>query len=276
MRPLFAALLLIVAADAAHAADWAPILRGSAYDEEVRAPQYFRWEGFYAGGQVSYLSGGANFGNATQPLVAYILRNTAIENLYNVSEWTALDKQDGNGQGYGVFAGYNSQWDDVVLGLDLTYNRTNWNATSSDSIARYMINGTTRYDASVSASASMKLTDYGSIRARAGYVMNQFMPYATVGFVVGRAQVSKSATVTETETDITNPLAPVVIGGLGPITNSESQTKLIYGYSLGLGMDIALLPNVFVRGEYEFVQFAGMGGMQAYLNTARIGAAVKF
>jgi opacity protein-like surface antigen len=269
LRAGLAALALILMAPAgAIAADMPELLRGS------YTPTYTRWEGFYFGGQAAYLSGGADFGNATQPLVAYILRNTFIEDTFGVSNWTTLGRRDANSTGFGAFIGYNAQWDDVVLGLEANYTKTNWMVSSSDSISRHMDSGVTRYAATVDASSSIKLIDYTSIRGRAGYVMGHFMPYGMVGLVVGRADIMKSATVTETETTISTG---VVTGGLGPTTDTDNQSgKFIYGYSAGLGLDMALTPNIFVRGEYEYVQFFGLGGLKYYLNTARAAVGLKF
>ena len=271
LRAGLAAIALIIAAPAgAIAADMPEMLRGS------YTPTYARWEGFYIGGQAAYLSGGADFGNATQSLVAFILRNTFIEQNFGVSNWTTLGKRDANSTGFGGFVGYNSQWDDVVLGLEVNYVKTNWQAMATDSISRFNDTATTRFAATVDASSSIKLIDYASIRGRAGYVIDQFMPYALVGFVVGRADILNSVTVTETETTL--PLPPGgVIGGLGPTTNTEGRTdKIIYGYSAGLGLDVALTPNIFMRAEYEYIQFFGLGGTQFYLNNARAGIGLKF
>jgi outer membrane immunogenic protein len=269
LRAGLAALALILMAPAgAVAADMPEFLRGSF------SPSSTRWDGFYVGGQAAYLSGGADFGNATQPLVAYILRNTFIEDTFGVSNWTTLGRRDANSTGFGAFIGYNAQWDDVVLGLEANYTKTNWMASSSDSISRHMDSGVTRYAATVDASSSIKLIDYTSIRGRAGYVMGHFMPYGMVGLVVGRADIMKSATVTETETTISSG---AVTGVLGPTTDTDNQSgKFIYGYSAGLGLDMALTPNIFVRGEYEYVQFFGLGGLKYYLNTARAAVGLKF
>jgi outer membrane immunogenic protein len=270
LRVGFAALALIIAAPSgAMAADMPEMLRGS------YAPAQARWEGFYVGGQAAYLSGGADFGNATQPLVAFILRNTFIEDNFGVSRWTTLGKRDSNSSGFGAFFGYNSQWEDVVLGLEVNYVKTNWQAMASDSISRFNDSGGVRYAATVDASSSIKLIDYASIRGRAGYMVDQFMPYGLLGFVVGRADIIKSVTVTETETTL--PLPGVISGGLGPTTNTEGQSgKIIYGYSAGLGLDVALTPNIFMRAEYEYIQFFGLGGTQFYLNNARAGIGLKF
>jgi outer membrane immunogenic protein len=62
-------------------------------------------------------------------------------------------------------------------------------------------------------------------------------------------------------------------------SSSLSNTKnnaIVAGIVVGLGMDVALLPNVFLRGEWEFVGFAPVSGIRTTLNTARVGIAVKF
>jgi opacity protein-like surface antigen len=262
--------ILIAAAPSAPAgAEWlgTELLRGA-------VDGYTRWDGLYAGGHVDYVSGGADFGTATQPLVAYILRNTFIEDNFGVSNWTVLGKSNSSGTGFGAFLGYNTQWNQAVLGLEANYTKVNWTASSSDSISRFMDDSGTRYAATIDASASINLIDYSTFRVRGGYATGNFLPYGFVGFVVGRADIVKTATVTETETDIASG---TIIGGLGPTTASDSQFgKFIYGYSAGLGLDVALTPNIFARGEYEYVQFVDLGGMHLYLNAVRAGLGFRF
>jgi opacity protein-like surface antigen len=36
------------------------------------------------------------------------------------------------------------------------------------------------------------------------------------------------------------------------------------------------MPNVFVRGEYEYVGFAPIWGIKTAVNTARVGLGFKF
>ena len=49
-----------------------------------------------------------------------------------------------------------------------------------------------------------------------------------------------------------------------------------FGYTAGVGMDMLLTPNVFVRGEYEFIQFPSIKAVNVNINTLRLGAGVKF
>ena len=49
----------------------------------------------------------------------------------------------------------------------------------------------------------------------------------------------------------------------GPITeNNDKDNAIVGGFTVGLGMDVAILPNVFLRGEWEFVGFAQVNGIR--------------
>src|SRR5271165_346614 len=86
----FAVLGLIGLLSSASAADYElPTLRGS--DMFIPAPPtYFSWQGFYAGGQVSYTSANVDFSTATQPLVAYSLRNSTVLAQMSPDQWPVL------------------------------------------------------------------------------------------------------------------------------------------------------------------------------------------
>ena len=49
-----------------------------------------------------------------------------------------------------------------------------------------------------------------------------------------------------------------------------------YGYTAGLGLDVLLLPNVFLRAEREYVQFFAVQDVKIHLNTSRVGVGIKF
>jgi opacity protein-like surface antigen len=147
---------------------------------------------------------------------------------------------------------------------------------STDSIGRrYVISTGVQYDTFVDSAASMRITDYGTVRARFGYAWNWLLPYATVGLAIGRADIARSVTITLDRTDFnTSPPTP-----LGVIVYSDAKAQagaLTLGYALGLGVDIGLLPGVFVRAEYEFVQLNTIQGITAHINSFRAAAAVKF
>ena len=192
-------------------------LRGS-YTEEG-PPSHVRWDGVLLGAQYGYSNLTVDFADAT----------TAV----------TLPQSTTNSTQFGGFLGYNIQWDNLVLGVDGGYNRPS-------SLNKSVVSGT--------ASSSLKLVDYATFRARAGYAFGQFLPYGFVGAAAGRMNYS---TVSST------------------VTGSRDNAYAA-GFVAGLGVDVALLPNVFLRGEYEYVVFSPVGSIRSSLNSARVGIGVRF
>ena len=200
-----------------------------------------------------------------------MLRNSTLENEASPSSWTTLPNKTTNAKSFGLFVGYNVQWDDIVLGADLTYNRTTKADTAtSDSIERLVTTSdNVHHDVSIVASSSLKLIDYATFRGRAGYAFGQFLPYAVFGGAVGRFNYATTSTVTDKQT---NPVAT-----FGPVTTTDSaNNKFGYGFVYGLGIDVAITPNVFLRGEWEYVAFNKVADIRSTLSTARVGLGVRF
>jgi outer membrane immunogenic protein len=271
MRAIIAGLAGTLFATNAMAADY---LRGGQYEGGSAS---YNWAGVYIGAQIGYSESNVDFSKSTRDMVANLMRFSLIENEFQVSNWSTLPRRDARATTYGGFIGYNSQWGDVVFGLDGTYSHTDLPTTSSDLISRRVVlSNNIQSDTSVFSAATMRITDYGTIRVRAGYAMNWVLPYLTAGVAIGRADVTRSVLVTSiNRVDLsTTPSTP-----LGDIVDTASESangQFAVGYSAGLGVDIGLFPGAFVRGEYEFIQLNTVKGMTAHLNTFRVGAAFKF
>ena len=254
-------------------------LRGS----YVTSPQYYQWDGFYGGAQVNYNIGSAKFNDATQPLTDYILRNNVIRD--EVSQFTTLPNGSTTGNSWGGFIGYNWQWDDVVVGVEANYSRMNLFKDSSDSLRRLFIdNGqappgyTYTYDITVTGDASVKVTDLATFRARAGWSVGSLLPYAFLAFAVARADVTTRATVSGTREEMSGG---VIVAGPYPLDFGGPQVSrregvFTYGGAIGLGFDWALTQNLFVRGEYEYLQLQAIEGIDIRLNTVRAAVGLKF
>jgi outer membrane immunogenic protein len=68
-----------------------------------------------------------------------------------------------------------------------------------------------------------------------------------------------------------------VRGRAPPLTVGAGQTNaLLWGYSVGAGLDWALTPNIFVRGEFDFDQFAPISNVSVTIAGGRLGAGLKF
>jgi outer membrane immunogenic protein len=237
---------------------------------------YNRWDGAYVGADLGRSQVAADFKGGVSQLVAYILRNSTLENEGRVSEWSNVPNGRGTGNQFGGFAGYNWQMDDLVLGVEGAYHRATSPITAKgvDTLARRFTTSD-GYDNSVNlrTSGRFALRDYATMRGRAGYAFGQFMPYAGVGFTVARVAYGTGATVRVT--------APAQGGNppinFGPVTKTDGKDNAIaYGANLALGVDITLLPNMFLRGEWEYIAFAAINGNRANVNTFRAGLGLKF
>jgi hypothetical protein len=86
------------------------------------APIY-RWGGVYGGVPGGYSGSAINLGTAQAP-IAFILRETAIEQDQQISHWPVFDAASSATSGsVGGFIGYNSEWENaLILGVELNYN----------------------------------------------------------------------------------------------------------------------------------------------------------
>lgn len=263
-------LLAAGAVDAAMAADLFDdsFLRGS-----LSSKSPARWDGINFGAHIGIGNMNTNFGNSGSAQIAFILRNSTLENEASPSSWTTLPSNTTSSRSYGAFLGYNIQWSELVVGADLAYNRLlSLNASASDSITRIVTTSdAVQHTVTISAQSSLKLIDYATLRGRAGYAFGQFLPYAVVGAAVGRFNYLNNATVTDVQ------LAGGVTNTFGPVSRSDSKDgAIVAGFTAGLGMDVALAPNVFLRGEWEYVGFGAVGGIKSNMNTGRVGLGLRF
>jgi outer membrane immunogenic protein len=263
--------LALVPLERAVAADWPDdsFLRGSFVSGPVR------WDGVNFGAQIGVMNMNTDFSHATSPIISQILTNSTLQDEAAPSEWSVLGKNSTKGRSYGAFLGYNVQWDEIVLGIDLAYNKTSGLETSSSgSIERVVATSDgTVHDVTIDATSSFKVVDYATMRFRAGYAFGQFLPYAVLGGAVGRVNYSNSATLTDSQTGSGG--GPPVL--FGPVTQSSAkENAIVAGFVGGLGVDVALAPNIFLRGEWEFVGFAKVGGITAGINTGRVALGVRF
>lgn len=273
-------LLILGATTPALAADYdLPVLRGSSQPPApvvtVGPATFTRWSGFYFGGDLSFNSGTTDFASATAPLVAFALQNTVVQQTFTPSQTQLLGRAANSAFGGGAFLGYNTQWQDLVLGVEANYTRTSLNtATSTPSsfqVARAFnppVGNVTSLSLT-SAAGHLNLTDYAEARGRAGYVIGNLLPYGFIGFVGGRADYGVSSRV-----DVFCGASECVGYPLSP--SAGQSNLLLWGFSVGAGLDWALTPNIVLRGEFDFDQFAPVNNVSLALISGRVGAAVKF
>src|SRR5690606_33702426 len=94
------------------------------------------------------------------------------------------------------FVGYNSQWDDVVVGVELSYMHGKFGGSAHDQMGRSFVasDGYT-YGITSESIARISINDIGTLRARAGYVWGAFLPYVFGGLALGQADIERTAHV---------------------------------------------------------------------------------
>ena len=271
----FLALMSLCGTSAPRAADLDyGVLRGPDYDEVPVAESAIDWSGVYVGGHGGYTTTNFGFGKAGRSNLAHILRSSAIEAQFNISSSNTLRAARGHDLSYGGFAGYNTQFDDIVLGIEVDYTSANQKGRSFDQLGRSVtLNGPLYDNYIISTDARSTLQDYATIRGRAGYAFGAFLPFVTGGVAVGRALVGSSVRVQVREyTDVNHTN---LVGGLDESGGSLKE-KYRFGATFGIGGDYYLTRNIFVRGEYQYILFGKFGDYAMNVNTVRGAVGVKF
>jgi outer membrane immunogenic protein len=273
MRWVVSALLVLGLAPQALAADLdMDVLRGS---ESVGPALFTNWTGFYVGGQGGMSDADADFSNATQPTIAYVLRDTALENTSHPSELPVLGTADQTGAGYGGFFGYNTQWQDLLLGVEANFEHTTASLSAPSSpIARSGLSDGEGnfYTMVISGTGALTDLDYLAVRGRAGLVLGDFLPYGFLGAVVGVANVN----VTTAVQGFCEPGSTVICSNFAFSATAGRNYALLYGATIGAGLDYAITQHFFLRGEYEYTLFAPFDSIVLAVSSARLGLGFRF
>src|SRR5260370_9580605 len=220
------------AGSGARAGDMPDFLRGSL--PAGHAPTV-NWQGFYIGAQAGYGSSDENFNGSNTNMLAALISNNVIQEM-GVSQWNlGLGKNSARAPGYGAFAGYNWQSDDVVFGLETSYLHGSFGGKSSAFKALRsgsVLSDNFFHDVSVTSSAAITISDMATFRARAAYAYGCFLPYVFGGFALGNADITRSVRVTD----------GVSLAALGPFTppppfssHDALHHPLLHGLTGGLG-----------------------------------------
>ena len=268
-----AAALIVCAslATAATAADY-PVLRGSQIEDAPPAPDFdsrTNWSGFYFGGFAGQTQSSFRTDRGVMDLANGSFNATSVLNEISPGELVRTSARDDRGTTFGGFAGYNFLFGDVVLGVEAEYSRIDQETTASTIEGRRLSSG----DVFIASRQDARLKDYINARVRFGYAFGRLMPYATFGAAAGQFDTNV-AVASDWRTASSNYQSsffgyPRVLGG-------AKKDVWGYGFSAGGGLEAALTDNVILRGEYLFTRFNDVEGVTVSVNTARVGAALKF
>lgn len=254
MRRIFLAAIILGATYGAQAADmpdYFPALRGGFTDGAK-----VNWQGYYIGGQAAYSS----ITSKPPSTINNDLTSTFVAPPGFAYNWKDLGTASGTNNGWGAFAGYNSQWDDVVLSIEANYIHSGLRALTSST--GYTYNPDLTVASVTHSSALIKPTDFGSARLRAGYAIDCFLPYLFAGVGFGSTTVERN--VSASPPPLFTP----------DLLDNNIKTKLVYGYSAGAGLDVTLGKGLFLRAEYEYQRISST--IESNIHSARVGVGYKF
>lgn len=262
-------------------------LRGPDYEPEVPV---IDWNGIYFGGHGGYTSASTkNNGRYRTIANSYFTTAGPLEEAAfssavqgGTSNFVLPTRTESAGS-YGAFAGFNYQFEEIVVGIEADYTRFDHAKTISNlTNARFPDSASgNQVDLTITGRTTTNVIEYGTIRARGGYAIGNFLPFITAGLAIGRAAISEQVVVkdksslnapydrTISATSFGNSSMTTALGNTG-------QTKTVAGFAAGAGLDVAITQNIILRGEYQYVLFDDFGGHQAHVNTFRGGAAIKF
>jgi opacity protein-like surface antigen len=306
---------VLAGGESALGADY-PVLRGSQVEDAPPTPREFfgssggNWSGFYFGGTVGYSTGQFDAYKQSDALSKQAFDQLAI-NQYGVN-LIRLGKASDDKVAYGAFMGYNYQFGDAVLGLELDYQRVNFMTDQRSSISRSVGDvfagvtpssittepaGTETF-MTVTGRSTNRLEDFGVAKLRAGYAFGNFMPFATIGAALGRIRSDGNITQTNTTVEYVNNFqaVPVIDPTTGAVTYTRggfrnTTTNTLFsggrsagtpksgyaaGFAIGGGLEALLGENILLRAEFQRVYFNEYKGVETIVDTARIGAGLKF
>jgi outer membrane immunogenic protein len=259
-------------APAAFAADFSfGPLRGTQYGAPMG--QTHIWDGGYFGAFASVTNGSARVGNGLRNQISHEQRLSTFENNVQTANWLSLPTANGRKNTFGFFAGLNYQYDEAVLGFEVDFTRAHLSMTSADSLTRVValdglfLNGVDLAGqtgaVTITGSSSVRLKNMATLRARAGYTMGSFLPFVTAGAAL------TDYTVTHTAYRSVNASAPERIA-------HYSKSRIGLGLAAGLGVDVAVAENAFLRAEWQYAVFPSLDGVRVNVNNLRAAAGVKF
>ncbi|MFW5654122.1 MAG: outer membrane protein [Roseicyclus sp.] len=196
-----------LAASMATAGGVAPAPATEPIVQAVEPSQMFDWSGGYAGLQ-------------------YNLLNSDVDSTIGLFEDDYEFGKNVDGQGFGIFGGYNWQTDAWVYGVDVEYN---WVDADDDAAITITEVGTSLTSAEIEAT--------GALRARAGYAVGRALFYGTLGLAYVDYEIR----------NVTGELA-------------ETEGSYNWGWTAGIGMEYAFTENWIGRIDYRYSDYDGESG----------------
>ncbi len=273
---IVSATIGIITVSAASAADFG----GTALRGSIAPPQQYQdnapWDGFYVGGLGGYTSADVKSKSGAYSAIAPQVQGTSLDAGTNLRRDLSPSARNTRGGSYGAFVGYNTTWEDVVLGIEADYQRSDLKTDSSLAIGRQFVDTQgVNHNYTATSRVATNLTDIVTVRGRVGYAYGNALPYLTLGVAILHGTSTVRATVTDQGFDTTVP-ARILPFNTTYTGGYQNRDKYAVGVAVGGGVDYAFTPSIFLRAEYQFQRFNSFDGNEVRLSNARLGLAAKF
>ena len=283
MRRILLVAVMFGAMSGAQAADMPDFLRGTlpASNTPTR-----NWDGWYAGGQVGESWGNTDYRNTASTQTNNLFRNTSLAG--PASELNVLGKVNEQSLAFGGFVGRNWQFDDVVVGVEANYNYlSGLKSSTGGSIGPIQVAepglilgpGQTAVDGvTLTGRSALQVHDEITFRGRAGWATGDFLPYMFGGLAVGRMDVSStiSSSVQRTIFNAGGGSTTFPLPQFALTSTVGKSNAFVAGWTAGLGFEYMVWSNVFLRAEWEYIQFMSIQETAVSENSVRAGLGYKF
>jgi outer membrane immunogenic protein len=211
-----------------------PVLTKAPPVQSAPISPVYNWTGFYIGANVGYGWSHRDFTNTITGTGS--VQATAINS----------GTDDGKGWLGGGQIGFNYQFlDSWVAGIEADIDAAHI-ASSTSACFTALVGITT------CGTRDTDIKDFGTVRGRLGYAVNNVLVYGTGGWAWGHG--SNTTTI-----DCIGPGCPGTSTIVSPTSPAPASVDVNRnGWTAGAGVEWAFLPNWTVRAEYLHLQFDGV------------------
>ena len=221
---------------------------------------YSRWDGVNFGATVGVANMNTDFSQATANSSATCCGKARWKSETSVSGWNVLANDISNGQSFGAFLGYNMQWDEVVLGFDLAYHRFSSLETSdgpkSSTNRQHLGQYRARCDHfGAVVDEAHRLWDGPRARRLCLRPVSALCHDRRGGRAFQLFDLAYALTDLQTDADGNKSLYV-------PASQTDAKNDAyVAGFAVGLGLDVAVLPNVFLRARMGIRRLCPVNGI---------------
>jgi outer membrane immunogenic protein len=271
---------LLSAPVVAHAADMpgsSIFGSGPAAPAPNKAAGAYDWGGLYAGVHVSQSEMRVNPGQAIAAVGANTFKGSEFQTqAANYSRLVSGGTFSGRETGYGVYVGHNWTEEDLVVGVEGEFMQAGLKGSAGGAIGFYENAGQYRRYVDVDARAQTEVSQIYLLKGRAGVAFDRILPYAFVGFGIARTSINNRVDGLG-RTYVINPdQSNGTLVSFAASSAVDKRRSYIPGIALGLGVDWALVDNVVLRAEYQYLALQKSHGQENVVNSGKIGLAAKF